>query len=695
MIFTEQIFRYATPDSKDVLMRMQNFYSEAITHNQAYWTEANIDTQFLAGSQSYYNELYGPAFPGKRKNFYFNRIRPIVNMVSGRQRQQRKTTIVTPRENADNNTADQLTKVMMWVHEQDMMYESISNAFLGALTTGMSLLQVWVDYRSDPISGDIRVDYCPFNYFLIDPFFQKMDFSDCTAVWKRSYLTKREIISLLPEHSDEILKIPCQGKDGKFNYNPNSFVLMSNNRMTYDEFWYRDYRMQTMLIDTKTGETREWRGDKKNLDEFLRAYPEIVTTKVEIPTVKCAIVVEGVVIENSNLLGIDHMPFVPVLGYYHHELPNLAERIQGIVRGLRDPQYLFNRRLVIEADMLESMRATGWIYQEDALVNPNDIFEAGNGKGLAIKRGKNIQEAVQAIQPTMIPPTTQELRKDFGDEIQREAGVSDELLGAASDDIAGVLSMLRQGAGLTTLQILFDQLDQSQKLLGTIILDLVQTNFMPGKIQNILGKDTEISPSFHSRLFGKYNCVIEEGTNTTTQKQMQFAQLMELKKLGLEIPDSTLIEACTLQKKEELMQAIDQNAKQAQESQQMQMQVQMQELQARAQMAQSKSKADEGLAIERVSRVEENQSLAVERRAAAKKDEELAVLNMVRALKEIEDIDINQIHRLVELSKILAAPTEAGQGAEPVKPTTKPMRSKPRKTQPKAQNASANTQETL
>ena len=87
MIFNDDTLRYANPESHEIMQRMESFYAEVITHNQAFWTEATIDTQFLAGSQSFYNDLYGPMFPGKRKNFYFNRIRPIVNGVSGRQRQ--------------------------------------------------------------------------------------------------------------------------------------------------------------------------------------------------------------------------------------------------------------------------------------------------------------------------------------------------------------------------------------------------------------------------------------------------------------------------------------------------------------------------------------------------------------------------------------------------------------------------------
>jgi len=661
MIFNDDTLRYANPESHEIMQRMESFYAEVITHNQAFWTEATIDTQFLAGSQSFYNDLYGPMFPGKRKNFYFNRIRPIVNGISGRQRQQRKTTIVTPRENADDITADQLTKTIMWVHDNDSIYDTISDAFVGALTTGLSLLQVWVDYKSDVISGEIRVDYCPYNYFLLDPYFMKKDFSDCTAAWKRSFLPKRDVISLLPEFTDEILHIPINGKDGKFNFNPNSFVLMSNNRMTYDEFWYRDYRRQTMLIDPKTGEVMEWKGKKEQLDEFLRAYPDIYTTTTEVPTVKCAILVEGHMLVNDNILGIDEFPFIPVLGYYHHELPNLAERIQGVVRGMRDPQYLFNRKVVIEADLMESMRGSGWMYREDALVNPMDIFETGNGKGLAIKKGFNLQDAAQQIQPTQIPPSWQELRTMFADEIPKDAGYNEELLGAANDDIAGVLSMLRQGAGLTTLQILFDQLDQSQKQLGKIILNLIQTNFMPGKIQNILGKDTQMSPSFHNRLFGKYDCVVEEGMNTATQKQMQFAQLMELRKIGVAIPDSILLDAVTIEKKTELMQAIQQQQQQQAQIQQQQQQVAMEELKSRSELSKARAKADTGLAIERVSRVKENEALAIERQAAAKKDEEIALLNMVKALKEIEQIDLGQLEKLIALSQQLSAPVVAGQ----------------------------------
>ena len=145
---------------------------------------------------------------------------------------------------------------------------------------------------------------------------------------------------------------------------------------------------------------------------------------------------------------------------------------------------------------------------------------------------------------------------------------------------------------------------------------------------------------------------------------MQFAQLIELKKLGINIPDEVIIEAATIQNKKELMDSIQKSAEQAQQMQQQQQQLAMEELKSRTELSNARAKADTGLAIERVSRVKENEALAIERKAEAKKDEEQALLNMVRALKEIEQIDINQLEKLIFLSKTLQEPTSAGQGQE-------------------------------
>lgn len=645
---------YYEEKDRDILARMNAFYAESISINQSFWAEADTDTRFAVGDQTLWNDLgYGNLPANKRRQFNFNRIKRVINMISGHQRRNRKSTVIVPIENSDAKTADQFTKLLSWNDQQENVLETISDAFEGALVTGLNLLQVWVDYRSDPVSGNIRVDNCSYNGFLIDPFFRKADLSDCNALWKRSFLTKSECISLLPDRVQEILEISGHNnRDDKFQFMPETYGYGQKNLLTYDEYYYRAYRTQRMLVDSNTGETLEWRSkDEDSLKLYLQTYPEITIIESEVPTVRVAIVVQGrVMYDGPNPIGTDSYPFVPVFGYYNPQVPYFPWRIQGVVRGLRDAQYLYNRRKVIELDILESQINSGWIYKENALVNPKDVFLSGQGRGLALKEDAQMTD-VQQIMPPQIPPSMIQLSELLGKEIQEISGVNEELLGSAMDDKAGILSMLRQGAGLTTLQGLFDQLDRSQKLLGKLRLDVIQANFTAGKVKRIIEEDP--TPQFSNKTFGKYDAAVEDGLNTTTQRQMQFAQLLQLREVGVPIPNETLLEACTVQDKQKLIDAINKQEQAQQEAQQAQLQAALQEQAARAQLAQSRAVADQGLGLERLSRIQENKALAVERKSAAVKDENIAFLNLVKALKEVDGMDIEHLEKMMSMHNLI------------------------------------------
>lgn len=288
MIFPQLGPAYYDERDRGILSRMEAFYAESITINQSFWGEADIDTRFMAGDQALWNNLYGNLPVANRRQFNFNRIARVINMIDGHQRKNRKSTIVTGIENADDLTADQFTKVLMWINQQEGVLETISDSFRGSLITGMNLLHVWMDYRSDPISGNIRVDNCSYNSWLIDPFFRKSDLSDCNAIWKRSFLTKRECISLLPDYEEQIVGLMGNDtRDGKFHFMPESYNYNMKNLLTYDEYYYRDYRKQKLLVDSETGETQEWKSqDEDKLKEFLRIYPQVTVIESDVPTVK-------------------------------------------------------------------------------------------------------------------------------------------------------------------------------------------------------------------------------------------------------------------------------------------------------------------------------------------------------------------------------------------------------------------------
>lgn len=625
---------------------------------QVYWTEATIDTRLEAGDTALMADLNQALPNNNRGSWYFNRVRPLCNMVSGYQRRNRKSTVVVPLENGDQKTADQWTKILLGIYKREGIYETISEAFhQGACIAGMNLLHVYMDYRNDPVSGDLKVDNCSYNSFFIDPYFRKPDLSDCAFVWRRSYLSHSAAAALMPDRYDEIMALPGNptgtGRDGRFQYMPESYGQTQQNRLAYDEYYYRDYRKQKLLIDKRTGETFEIT-NQEDLDvrTFLAHYPEVTMIEQDVPTVRMAIMIQDKVFyDGPNSLNIDVYPFVPVLGYYNPMMPYFYSRIQGICRSLRDPQILFNRRVILSADAAESVVNSGFIFKENAPVDVKHLFQTGQGRIIPLKEEAQMSD-IQQITPPAIPQYFFQLQDTFSKEMNLVSGVNEELMGSALDDKAGILSALRQGAGLTTLQPLFDRLDYSQNLLGELIMKVVQNNYTPGKVKNLL-EGEEPEALFYNKAFGKYHCMVELGFNTESQKQMQFAQLIQLKELGVPIPDSSLIDAATIQDKDKITQRMEQAQQQAQQLQMMQAQSAMQEQQARTKLAEARTMADQGLGAERFSRIEENRALADERKAAAVKDDQLALLNFAKAIKEIENIDIAQLEKIISLQRML------------------------------------------
>ena len=615
--------------------------------------------------------MYGTVGLRKRQ-FFFNRIRRIISMISGYQRQHRKCTMCTPIHAGDQKTADQFTKLFYHTNTNAHVLETISDAFEGALTTGMGLLSVWVDYRSDVCSGDIKVDFLPYNSFLIDPFFRQMDLSDCNNLWTRKYLARPQVEALLPGRKKDIDEIKGWGtRDGKFQFMSEAYNFGSQDLLMYDEFYYLSTRSQKMLVDTETGEATEWKGQDEDLADFMRFYPHVVEFNQTIPTVKLAVVVQGkVMYHGPHPLGIDSYGVIPVWAYYEPHIPYFPLRVQGVVRGLRDAQMLYNRTRINMLDIQESQINSGWVYKENALINPKDVFLSGQGRGLALKAEAQITD-VQRIDPPQIPPSMIQLSEFLGQEITQISGINEELLGSADDDKAGILSMLRQGAGLVTLQGLFDNLDRAQKLLGNVFLDIMQTNFTPGKVQRILGE--EPSQQFYNRAFGKYDCIVEEASLTSTQKQLAFKTALYLKEIGIPIPTSFLLDNMNIVDKDELIEQIQQNeqAQQQQEQQLAQSQMQLQKVDMETKLAYAE--AQKSLAAERLNKTRLDAAISAERLQRSDEERTGSILNLIKGVKEIQQMDTAHIQQAVELIKSIGEDEESGETKEKIESMTDTM----------------------
>ncbi len=655
-IFPEVASQYINNDD-EASGRFGEFVRQSLTLNEQWWTQANLDTRYEAGDQTLWNQFYNTWNIQGNKQFTFNLIRSLISMPEGYQRMHRKTTIAVPRENSDQDTADQFSELLLWLNEQQDVYETVSTSFRGSLVTGMNLIQVWMDFRNDPINGDIKVNNCPYNSIIVDPFFTKMDFSDCKGIVKRTFVTPDEAASYLPEHADEIRSMQGFGPaEATFQYMPENYQYSYADLLTYDEFYYPAFRKQRLLVDTKTGETLEWKSNNdEGLRHFIQAYPELRLIKQDVPTTMLTIIVQGkVYYDGPNPMGIDPYPFVPVLAYYNPELENFDMRCAGMVRSLRDAQFLYNHRKVLELQNLESTLNGGWIAEEDSVINPDDLYKNQPGQVIYTKEGK--LGMIQKVPNSTVDPSWFQASGDMQDLMNKIANISETMLGQSSDAISGFHEQMKTAAGITANQRLFDQLDTSQKLLGNLCIQLIQNNFTPGKVKRILGKDP--TQQFYDKTFGKYDAAVEQGYNTSTQKQMQFAQLMQLKREGVPIPDESIIQASTIQNKSEVMETMQQIQQQAQQQQQKQQEMEMMRMQSEIKLTEARYTAEVGIGLEKMSQIESNKAMVGERQAEAQKDRELGLLHLAKALSELESLDIDKMKRMVELSRMIKEETQ-------------------------------------
>ena len=652
MLFPDSSFY----DNSDRFMqdKISKFKNDNLTFNRLLWQEQLIDTMYCAGASQTLMSSFYQQFPGSASSmFNFNHLRSIKNAIGGRQRQQRKSMIMKPMEGGTQETADQYTDLLMHVSAQQMLGHTISDAFDQALVTGLSLIHVYQDFRSDPVNGDIKCDALTYDSFIMDSLFRKRDLSDCNGVWRRTFVAANELPTLLPDAAKDLVHLGS-GSDASFNYMPEViYASKTRNRFAYDEFYYRVFRDATILTDPQTGLKQEWKGTKDQLRDYISYFPQISVNHTQVPSVNLAILVNGKLFYDDRAVdGCDEYPFIPVFGYFDPSISDYRWKIQGIIRNLRDSAFLENRVQTILLKMLESKINTGWIYVDGKVINPTDTYKTGEGQNIIMKPGSVIGQDISPIQAQEIPASYFQLLEGLTKNPERISGVSQEMLGSATDtNSSGLRDMLRQRAGTTTIEELFDNLDRSQYLVGKRIAEIIQHNWTPGKVERILGK--KASPFFYKVELGEYDVAIEDGVNTTSQKQLVYSQIRDLLDAGIHIPEKYILKYVTISDKDELLKDIEEEKQQASQQQQQQMQVQMQQMQMQAKAYEAKSMADIGLYEERHSRVPENLAMAEERKAASVKDEEIALLNMVKALKEIDGIDLAHMKEAIALMGLI------------------------------------------
>ncbi len=643
---------------------MQKNYTDCINILQTQWYQADLDDRFTMGDQ----DLWGLIFPGvatyRRKLFNFPLIQGFVSTASGYQRRNRKTSTCIPIHNAAQKTADQLTKILYHVLGKCGGYNTYSTCFeKGALTQGLGFMYSYIDKTEDIVSGDIKKRYVDMKSCLFDPYFRRHDMTDCRFWWVRTFFDRYDAATLYPDLADDILALPRGSyRDDKMFYMPEVYQIQFPNLIAFDEYWYLTSREATYLIDRKTEECQEWRGDDEQLRDVMRARFRtkegemeqarklFVVEKRAKPTVRRAIVInDRLLIDEKNPYGIDRYPVTACLGYFSPDSPYYAYKFRGIPRDCRDAAYLFNRFKVNDLDQVEAQQM-GMKIKKGALVTPDDAFNQGNGRALFIDPSASMDD-VQKMPIEPPSPVLLQMEEMLQNIMQTISGITPEMMGQEIDDKAGIITMIRQSAAITRLQPIFDNMDEFQRLDGDLTIEMAQQNYTYGKVRNILGE--EPTQEFDNKLFYKYGCKVALGVLTETQQQLEAQQLMYIKEMGGPVEWSDILPKLILQNKDELLKKVQEREQAASQQMQARSQLEMQQMQVDNETKLSYARSQDGLAKERTAKVQTDRAIAVEKIRRSKEEESAAMLNLVKTLKEIQSIDLSQIQSAVQILQAL------------------------------------------
>jgi hypothetical protein len=594
-------------------------------------------------------------------------------MLTGFQRQHRKSINFVPCEGADPNTTDQYTRLITHVSQMEGLNEVFSKSCELSAVAGMNLLQPYLDFSgSDPAQGQLKLKCWEYNAFLVDPYFRNADMSDAQFVWTQEYISKHEAEARFPDKIQTVK--PMAGtpqRYGNFYFLPENYNMARNDLMVLSYVWYKWKKKKKRLYSKTRNQFFDFAGGEEQLEQILYNIEDMEEVTVETPCWKLAVVLnDQLMFQGDNpLWDGPECPFVPVFWNYEPHINHFDLRVRSLVRTMRDPQFLFNHKVITNNDIASATINAGWKRKVGAVANEDNLKKAGQGWDVIINDGYEMTD-VEKIIPSAVPESDLALAEQMQSLIFATSGINLENWSGQNDKQTSSLTvLLKQAANLMVFQKYFDQWDYSLKLVGERLLQIALNNWNAEKVKLFIGE--EPTPHFYSKIFAKYQTIVEEGLLTPTQKNFQAQQMLEInERFGREVlPPSMIIKDMNIQGKAEIMQFLQQQEQQQSAIQQEATNIQhafesakLNELYskataniARAREDHSRSESNLGLFEERISMIQRNEALTMKEKQAAL----TAMLENIQKFGEIEtayaenkmSIDKSNIRSQEELEK--------------------------------------------
>jgi hypothetical protein len=589
MAYKKTLSRMTAAEQQEVASKQWDRYIRARDNGHLEYIEmAKKCDAFYRGDQWDLDDLHALDNEG-RPALTINTILPTVNTVLGEQSTRRADVQFKPRRSGDAEVAQTLTKLYMQIADNNKLDWVEQQVFSdGLILDGRGYFDVRMDF-SDHVEGEIRITAKDPLDILIDPDAKDSDPKSWNEVFETKWMTLDEIEELYGKKKAEELRFIAENGAGfgrdSIEYEENRF----GDTDSVDDYFgagvpgddeYRNVRALRVIerqhkrmtrvdcyVDPNTGDARDvpenWSDTKAK--KFAKQYGLDIISKVK-RRVRWTVTCDHVVL-HDDWSPYNDLTIVPFFAYFRRGRPF------GMVRNLLSPQEQLNKIASQELHIVNTTANSGWMVESGSLVGmtADDLEEHGAETGLVVEYNRGSSPPTK-IQPNQIPTGLDRISQKAALNIKTISGINDSMLGSDSAEVSGVAIQAKQNRGVVMIQVPLDNLRKSRQYLAEKVLDLIQAFYTEQRIIMVTDESDPLQPRMPMMInevtpegqilndltLGEYDVVIATAPARDSFDEVQFAEALNLRQVGVAIPDDAIIEYSHLAKKGELAKRIRQ-----------------------------------------------------------------------------------------------------------------------------------------
>lgn len=638
MLGTSQLYTQGggIPGPDNVLALMGQIKAADMATTQMRWARQSRSMNFYAGctyqgySQS--QAALGNLYSNDNNSLSFNEIASKCDTVMGRQRQNRKSLMCQSRIPSYNHLATQYSRILSYCDTKGEISQEFSLGCEKSVNSGLAFGEIYLDRKNDLLNGEIAMKIWEGRAVIYDPYCRDIwSFSDCRYIWTFYFGQKDQVIASYPDAADKIRTMGTSSNSNPvFMFLPEAVGVMQKNTLAVNRVWAQVPIEKTVWINQITSETLSYVPPESRNSIYLK--------EVKIPSTawKLSVVINNVVVEERLALdGMTDCPFIAFTWDYDPEIQAQQFRVRSMVDPLIDAQWLIDRSIIKNHNMLESSVNTGWLIPHNTLVNDDTILEGSEGLNIPYEG----DVPPQKILPTALPDSNFELIRNLRASIEIASAVKAPLGGTDEQSQSGIMSMIRQDTADAPLQKRFDNWDRSLNRYGRLAMELIAKNWSEHKLGKILQENPESCKPMKQVDLQDLFLTVEDGLYTSVQKRAEFVNFVEVcAMLKVNIPVRLGLEKAPINGTEELIAALEEVEKSNQESQAQQMAIELSLKEAEIKKVNAQALEQLNMAASHHARAGSYAGLENERNAEVSRNESVSIKNNVDSLVKLQPL---------------------------------------------------------